>query len=277
MRARVVAVATVVLLGVGAALAVAQQPVPTVTVNASPTAVSVAAPGPLAAGPTRFEVVRPESRDGHAVYFALLVPGVSLEQLQAALTSDRRTGGTSAIGLVSIQAAIGLEPGQTRRAATFNVKAGLTYVVLSEVQTERNPPPGQVTTFGSSAEASGAVAPRPAATVRMVDLRFRGDRVLPRNGVVRVENRGAVPHMAIAFPLRPDVTSARLGRVLRSNSERAFGAIVTGPPQALQDPISGGDTANDQEIRFAKRGRYALVCFFNEHHRLGMYRLVNVR
>jgi hypothetical protein len=83
--------------------------------------------------------------------------------------------------------------------------------------------------------------------------------------------------MAIAFPLRQGVTTAQLGRAVRSSSEQAFGRIVSGPPLSLQNPISGGDTANDQEIRFPRRGRYGLVCFFNEHHRLGMYRIVSVR
>jgi len=53
----VAVIATVVVLGAAAGLAVAQQPapavtLPTVTVNATPSAVSVGAPGPLAAGPT---------------------------------------------------------------------------------------------------------------------------------------------------------------------------------------------------------------------------------
>jgi hypothetical protein len=279
MRGRVAVLAMVVSLGVVATVAVAQQPVPTVTINAGADAVAVAAAGPVAAGPTRFEVVRPASRSGHSVYVALLVPGVSLEQFQQTLERDRRQRSEAAIGLVSIQAAIALEGGQTRRAATFTVKPGLTYVVLSEVQTQGEGPsaPGQLTTFSSSDAANGAVAPAPAATVRMVDLRFRGDRVLPRRGTVRVENRGGVPHMAIAFPLRQGVTTAQLGRAVRSSSEQAFGRIVSGPPLSLQNPISGGDTANDQEVRFPRRGRYGLVCFFNEHHRLGMYRIVSVR
>ncbi len=279
MRGRVAGLAMVVSLGVVATVAVAQQPVPTVPINVSADAVAVGAPGPVAAGPTRFEVVRPASRTGHAVYVALLVPGVSLEQFQQTMARDDREGTEAAIGLVSIQAAISVEGGQTRRAATFTVKPGLTYVVLSEVETQGEGPgqPARLTTFSSSDTPSGAQAPAPAATVRMVDLRFRGNRVLPRRGTVRVENRGSVPHMAIAFPLREGVTTARLGRAVRSSSEQAFGRIVSGPPLSLQNPISGGDTANDQEVRFPRRGRYALVCFFNEHHRLGMYRIVSVR
>ncbi|MFL5893933.1 MAG: hypothetical protein ACJ76Z_02320, partial [Thermoleophilaceae bacterium] len=60
-------------------------------------------------------------------------------------------------------------------------------------------------------------------------------------------------------------------------SERAFERVIAGQPYGLQSIISGGNIANDQEVRFPKAGRYALVCFFNEHHVLGMYRVVTVR
>ena len=45
----------------------------------------------------------------------------------------------------------------------------------------------------------------------------------------------------------------------------------------LQNLISGGNAANSQEIRFPKAGRYGLVCFFNGHHVLGMYRVITVK
>jgi hypothetical protein len=111
----------------------------------------------------------------------------------------------------------------------------------------------------------------------MRGLRFRGAATLPRQGTVRVVNQDGVPHFAIAFPLRPGVGAARLGRALRSNNERAFGRLVAGEPVEVQNLISGGDTANDNEVRFSRRGNYGLVCFFDEHHRLGMYRVVRVR
>jgi hypothetical protein len=30
-------------------------------------------------------------------------------------------------------------------------------------------------------------------------------------------------------------------------------------------------------VSFGRRGRYAMVCFFAEHNRLGMYRIYRVR
>jgi hypothetical protein len=62
-KARVaVAGALLALGGVGAGLATAQSSAPTVTVHASPTAVSIDATGPLPAGPTRFNFVRPAAK-----------------------------------------------------------------------------------------------------------------------------------------------------------------------------------------------------------------------
>jgi hypothetical protein len=277
MRARVAVVGTIVVLGVGAGLAFAQQPVPTVVVNATPAAVSVGAPGPIPAGPTRFDFVRPSGTKDLSVYVALLVPGVSLEQLQQAIARDDRTHGDSALGLVSIQASASLSGRETHRAVTFNVKPGLTYAVLAEQDTSNGgPPPRAFTTFTSSGDANGATAPAPAATIRMQGLRFKGAAVLPRNGVVRVRNEDGVAHFAVAVPLRKGTTTAQLGRALRGNP-RAFGRIVAGTPYTVQNVISGGETSNDQEVHFAKPGRYGLVCFIYEHHRLGMYRVVSVK
>jgi hypothetical protein len=265
----------IVAVAAGAAIAVAQQPVPMVAVSASPTAVTVQAAGSLAAGPTRFDMTRQGNKDV-AVYFALLNQGVSLPELQAAIVRDGNNG-ESALGLVWIQASVSLTASEPRHAVTFNLRPGLTYVVLAEEDTERGTPQRSFTTFTTSGQANGAAAPAPAATVRMQGLRFRGSSTLPRQGVVRVENRDGVPHFAIAFPLRKGVTPARFGRVLRSNNERAFGRVLAGQPYGLQNIISGGNIANDQEVRFPKAGRYALVCFFNGHEQLGMYRVVTVR
>jgi hypothetical protein len=282
MRARVGVVATVVASGVAAGLAMAQQqpvvvPAPTVVVTATSRAVSVGAPGALPAGPTRFDFVRPAGTKDLSVYVALLVPGVSLEQLQQTIARDDRTHGDSALGLVSIQASASLSGRETHRAVTFNVKPAVTYVVLAEQDANTSgPPPRAFTTFASSGDANGATAPAPAATIRMQGLRFRGSAVLPRNGIVRVRNQDGVAHFALAFPLRKGTTKAQLGRAVRAG-QRAFGRVVAGAPYGVQNVISGGDTSNDQELHFPRKGRYGLVCFIYEHHRLGMYRVVSVK
>jgi hypothetical protein len=266
-------------VALAAAIASAQQPVPTVAVTASPTAVALQPAGPLAAGPTRFQISRAASRTGLSVYFAVLVPGFTLQDVQAALRRDDRTRGSQSLGMVSIVSSVTLSGSETRRDVTFTLKAGLSYIMVTEPDTQGDNPPASrgFGTFATSAQANGATVPRPDATVRMVDLRFRGSATLPRRGVVRVENFGAGPHIAIAFPLRSSVTTAQFGRALRSNSNRAVGRLVAGEPVALQNVLSGGGNSNDQTVSFARSGRYGLVCFVNEHHRLGMYRLVRVR
>ena len=261
-----------------AAVATAQAPVPVVAVTASPTSVSAQVAGPMAAGPTTLQVNRAAARRGLSVYIATLNAGVSLADLQAAFRRDDRTpGGGSSLGLATVHASVTFNGPETRRNVTFTLKPGLTYVMVSEPDAEDAPPTRGIGTFTTSTQANGATAPRPDATVRMEDLRFRGSSTLPRRGTVRVRNFGAGPHIAIAFPLRRGVTTARVGRALRSNSDAALGRIVGGEPSSLQTVISGGGNFDDQQVRFARAGRYALVCFFNEHHRLGMYRVVNVR
>lgn len=259
-----------------AAIATAQTPLPTVGVTASPSSVSTQTT-PIAPGPTQFRITRQPSQRGLGVYIALLNQGVSVQDLQAAFRRDDRTRGSSTLGLASVQASVTFSGNQTSRTVSLTLKPGLTYVMVSEPEAENTPPTRGISTFTTSTTANGATAPTGDATIRMVDLRFQGDTRLPRNGTVRVQNFGAVPHIAIAFPLRSGVTSAQFGRALRANSERALGRLVAGEPTEVQNIISGGGNTDVQTVSFSRTGRYGLVCFFNEHHRLGMYRIVNVR
>jgi len=262
-----------------AAIATAQGTVPSLAVTASPTAVSVGATGAIAPGPTQLQISRAQSRAGLSMFIGLLVPGVSLQDLQAALRRDDRTRGSQALGMVSIQSSVSFSGTQTRRTVGLTLKPGLTYVMVSEPESQGDSPPASrgFATFTTGTQGNGATAPRPDATVRMVDLRFRGSRTLPRRGVVRVQNFGGGPHIAIAFPLRAGVTSSQFGRAIRSNSQSRVGRLLAGAPVELQNVLSGGGTSNDQTVSFARSGRYGLVCFVNEHNRLGMYRVVRVR
>jgi hypothetical protein len=56
-----------------------------------------------------------------------------------------------------------------------------------------------------------------------------------------------------------------------------LGRVVSGAPITIEGLLSGGGATNDQQVRFPRAGRYALLCFFNEHQRLGMYRILDVR
>jgi uncharacterized cupredoxin-like copper-binding protein len=262
--------------GVLAAIATAQTPVPTVAVTASPSSVTTQTT-PIAPGPTTFQITRQASRTGLSVYFALLNQGSTIEDLRAAFRRDDRTRGDSSLGLASIQASLSFSGNQTSRPVTFTLKPGQTYVMVSQPDSENAPPTRGISTFTTSTTANGATAPTGDATIRMVDLRFQGATTLPRRGTVRVQNFGGVPHIAIAFPLRSGVTTAQLGRALSTNNERALGRVLAGEPTEVQNLISGGGASDVQTVSFSRTGRYGLVCFFNEHHRLGMYRIVNVR
>ena len=276
MKLRVTAPATIVALSLMAGFAAAQQPVPTVTVNANPAAATIVASGPIPAGPTRLNFVRPAgNKKDLSVFVVLLVPGVSAEQLLSTLESEDRSDGEASLGLVSIQASASLGAGDAQRAVTFNVKPGLSYVVVVEQDTENGPTPRSLTTFTSSGVANGATAPAPAATYKMQGLRFRGPTTLKRTSTVRFQNRDGVSHFALAFPLRKGTTTAQLAKGLRS--ERSFGKIVAGAPYMAQYVISGGDTGNDQELRFPSKGRYGFVCFIDGHDRLGMYKIITVK
>jgi plastocyanin len=276
MKVRMTVSATMVAFALAAGLATAQQSVPTITVNANPTAATVNPAGPIAAGPTRIDFVRPAgNKKDLSAYVVLLVPGVSVEQLQHTLAREDKTEGESSLGIVSIQASASLGAGDAQRAVTFTIKPGLSYVVVVEQDTDNGPTPRSLTTFTSSGGANGATAPAPAATYRMQGLRFRGPSTLKQTSTVRFENRDGVAHFAIAFPLRTGTTTAQLAKGLRS--ERAFGKIVAGAPYSAQNVLSGGDTSNDQELHFPKKGRYGFVCFIDGHERLGMYKVVTIR
>ena len=178
---------------------------------------------------------------------------------------------------IVIQASATLNPGDTDQAVTFNVKPGLTYYIDVEQEKDKGVLPRAIGSFASSGAANGASAPAAKATIRFQGLRFRGASTLPRSGVVRFENRDGVAHFALAFPVRKGTTSAKLGKALASSNESAFGKLIAGTPYMAQNIISGGDTTDYQEVSFAKKGKYALVCFIEGHERLGMYRIVTVK
>jgi hypothetical protein len=250
------AVGAILLVGVPAALAGAQTSVPTVAVTAAGGNVTLEPSGPIAAGPTNFTF----SGRGE-LSLATLRAGVTVDQLRQTLSRNP----DAALGQVFLEAAV-----LPSRAVTVDLRPNTTYVAA--VVEGRSP---AVTTF-TTGGPSGARAPTPDARVRMVDYAFRGPNTLPRNGRIRVQNDGPALHFALAFPLRPGVSGGQVRRAFRGASDRAIGRVVGGEPVDVQGLISQGST-NDNQVTFPRRGRYAMVCFFGEHNRLGMYRVYRVR
>jgi hypothetical protein len=246
------ALGAILLLGVPAALAGAQTSVPTVAVTASGGNIRLEPSGPIAGGPTRFTY---EGRG--ELNLATLRAGVTVDQLRRTLSRNE----DAALRLVFLEAAV-----PPNRPATVDLRPNTTYVAAGSQA---------LTTFTTGA-SSGARAPRPDARISMVDYGFRGPNTLPRNGRIRVQNNGTTFHFALAFPLRPGVSGKQVGNAFRGGSERAMGRVIAGEPVDVQGLVSQGSTT-DNEVRFARRGRYAMVCFFGEHNRLGMYRVYRVR
>jgi hypothetical protein len=256
VRKLALALLAILLLGVSVTLAAAQTSVPTVAVTAAGGNITLEPSGPIAGGPTRFTF---SGRGDLAL--ATLRAGVSVDQLRQTLSSNP----DAALRQVFIEAAV--LPG---RPVTVDLRPNTTYVAAAIAG--RSP---AITTFTTGAP-SGARAPAPDARIRMVDYGFRGPATLPRNGRIRVQNDGTTFHFALAFPLRPGVSGRQVRRAFRGTNERAIGRIAAGEPVDVQGLISQG-SSSDNEVRFARRGRYAMVCFFGEHNRLGMYRVYRVR
>jgi hypothetical protein len=250
-------IGAILLLGVPVTLAAAQSSVPTVAVSASGGNVVLEPSGPIGAGPTRFTF------GGRGEFnLATLRAGVTVDELRQSLSNPRSV---KALGQVFLEATVA--PG---KAVTVDLRPNTTYVA-AVIAGRRQ----ALTTFTTGAP-TGASAPRPDASIRMVDYGFRGPKTLPRSGRIRVENAGTTLHFAIAFPLRPDVSGRQVRRALGGTNERALGRVIAGEPVDVQGLISQGST-NDNEVSFPRRGRYAMVCFFSEHNRLGMYRVYRVR
>jgi hypothetical protein len=250
------ALGAVLLLGAPVALAGAQTSAPTVAVTAAGGNITLEPSGPIAAGPTRF------TYDGGGEFnLATLRAGVTLDQLRQTLSGNQE----AALSQVFLEATT-----EQGRPVTVDLRPNTTYVVAGGAGRSAG-----LTSFTTGAD-TGARAPAPDARIRMVDYGFRGPKTLPRNGRIRVENAGTTFHFAIAFPLRPGVRARQVRRAFGGGNERAIGRIAGGEPVDVQGLISQGST-NDNEVRFARRGRYAMVCFFGEHNRLGMYRVYRVR
>ena len=264
-------VAGVVAAGVAVAAASAQQPMPTVAVTVDGRTVDLQGVEALPAGPTRFDIRKTGSQRDREVNVAALHRGVTLDQLSAALArgSEQRI-----LRLIRLEAGGGLLNLDRRRVVTVTLKPATTYVVIESAgSSSARWPTASFTTTGAT---NAVPTPAPKGTVRMVDYRFEGPRSLPRNGVIRVDNAGRQPHLALAFPLARRATSRAVGRALRSGSQDRFFRYVAHSPTELQPLLSGG-AVDEQQMRFRYAGRYALVCFFGNHARRGMYRVVTVR
>jgi hypothetical protein len=264
----IVAVVGLCLAGVG--VGVAQAPAPTVTVTVSETSIAVGATSPVAAGPTRFEVVSSDQNEAE-VSIGALRPGVTVDAFTAALRSNP----DEAIEMAHLDGGASLAAGQASRAVTFSLRPSSTYVAIN--LTGENPADWEITSFTTSDQANGASAPQADARVNIFDLRFRGAKQLPRNGVVRFENKGWAPHFAFAVPLRRNAKQRAVAQALLRNANRPLERLLDFRNGVEAQSLITRGAADYNELRFGKRGRYVMVCFFEGHNTQGMFRFVRVR
>jgi hypothetical protein len=262
------AVAALSLVAVGVGFA--QGTPPTITVTASETTLSLSAPGPFAAGQTRFNVVQTDDEELE-ILIAALREGVTVDEFTAALRSNP----DASLELVHLDAGVSLTGRDSSRAVTFNLRPNTTYVV-GNITGER-PADWEITSFSVTGAANGARAPQADANVRIIDLRFRGDKVLPRNGVVRFAHNGWAPHFAFAMPLRKGAKQRDVGRALLRNRERQLNRLVNFERAVEAQSLITRGAVNYNEINFRRRGRYVMACFFDGHNTQGMYRFIRVR
>jgi hypothetical protein len=270
MRIAVLLAAVIGIFAAAVGVGAAQAPPPTVTVTATETTLTVGATGPLASGPTRFEYVS-SGGPPPEIAIAALRPGTTVAQFTAALQANP----DSAIEMIHLDGGATFGPGQDSSAQTLNLRASSTYVAVNLAG--EAPADWEVTEFATSDQANGASAPKADARVRIVDLRFLGANKLPRNGVVRFENSGWAPHFALAAPLKAKATKKKVAAALLGNRQRQLEKQLDFAKSVEAQSLITRGAVNYNEVRFPKRGRYVMVCFFEGHNTQGMFKFVNVR
>ena len=265
MRSVRMACGALLLVGVFAAVAAAQGSPPTVAVTAGKGTVTAQPAGPLAAGPTRFEFTRSGNADV-SVYLVTLRAGVTVDELQKVIKSD------ASLGLVFLEGSASLSADAPTRAVTVNLRANVNYVLVSQVGNTYAFTPARDDGDAERRDGAGARRHDPHGRLRVPRVEdAAAQRRHPRRATTARRSTSRSPsRCARARPTSRWAARSAAGARRRSAGSRP------GRPSSVQDVLSP-TTTNDNEIKFPKAGRYALVCFFGEHNALGMYRVVKVR
>jgi hypothetical protein len=209
------------------------------------------------------------------------VPAVTVTVTDAALTASPTPVAPGATRFQFVSTAQRAEAGVFVAAvkpgrAAAEVTANTDYLLVSDLGKE-NPAEWSITSLPTGGAPTGATAPAPDAEVLMRDLRFVGDRTLPRRGVVRVRNIGWAPHFAFAARVRSSARRGAVSRAILGNKERALGRLLDFRNSFELTSILTRGASPDADVTFNRRGRYVLVCFFENHNTQGMFRFVRVR
>jgi hypothetical protein len=260
----------VLSLSGGAAWVAAQGPPLTVEVTVGRTSMTVTGAEGLPAGPTRFRFTVAEGAGERSFALFELKPGVTREEVERAAPQIREPADAHRYGRF---VASGSEAGGEIYTTTLTLRDG-EYVLIDFTRQ------GDVrASFRVGTEPSTAQTPEPDARIRMGDYWFRGAAVLPRRGIIRVENDGDRLHHALLFKLRRGVSGRSVVNMLRRGQEPR--RVFAGGPSVLTEIVSPL-AVNDVETTL-RRGRHVLVCFISNsrrgkpHAALGMARAVRVR
>lgn len=233
------------------------------------------APDSIPAGATTFTLVNRGPSEHHLVMFALPV-GMTLARLDHLMRTDSTDGsGSDGTGIIKV-GGMDLAAGSDSASALLDLAPG-TYVLTCLLPlpdgsgTHRMRGMFRALTVVPSSRSRTAT-PRADAVVHMTDYAFDAPMTLKAGRrVVRFENAGKHPHMAIVRRLAPGKT---LG------DEAAWATRPTGPEPSIAaggatDLAPGRASVNVLDL---EPGRYFIVCAATEgtapkmHFQVGMVR-----
>ena len=276
-RALAALLATGLVAGGVVAVAVAQTdaPPPTASFTLGAKKSTPKGPATLPAGAVRF-VVGTKSKGEHSFLLVRVADGADIPAVQARVR--KVNSGDKFEAITELSAVGGTQVSTTTKGnLTVVLKPGnYLFVDVSDDNISTSIP---VTVAGDP-----ATAPRlPAAptTVSLSDFKYTVTGALPRNGVVRLANKGKRNHMLVNFKAQNAAGAARMIKALKTNKEKAFDKEIRGigPSVFLIGP------GEKQNLKFSTRpGSYVFVCFYESkqsggkpHFTKGMIKAVTVK
>lgn len=270
-------VTTATALSVGGAIAVAQDPAapPTVAFKLGKLKSTPTGPATAPAGAVRFVVSTAQKGQGG---FQLLrvADGADVAALQAKVR--KVDSGDKFEALKELTAVGGTSVTKTAKGVITVTLIPGTYLFV-DFSDEKVSPNIPFSVAGDPATAPAL--PAPDATLSLFDYKFELTGKLPRNGTVRMVNKGKRNHIVVTFKTQNAAGSARLVKALKANNERAVGKEIRGegPGANLIGP------GQSQDLKFTARpGNYVFVCFYGskqskgkDHNALGMVKAVTVK
>lgn len=232
-------------------------------------------PATLPAGSVRF-VVGTKAKGDHSFLLIRVADGADIVALQArarTITSEDEFEAVTELSAVGG----GEVTAQSRGDSVFTLKPGR--YLLVDGSDEKVSPNIPITVAGDPATAPKL--PAASATVSLSDFKYTVTGTLPRNGVVRLVNKGKRNHMLINFKAQNAAGAARMIKALKTGKEKAFQKEIrgTGPSVPLVGP------GEPQNLKFSTRpGSYVFVCFWESkqsggksHFTKGMIKAVTVK